>query len=446
MNLASHFDLKNLLKFSASSVLMMFVLALYTAIDGLFISNYISNGIGALNIIMPIITGTLALSFMFSTGSNSIISKLMGEKKQYAANQLLTAVYIIATIIGFVIFLICFLFKKQIIYFLGANETLYPLANSYLQVIMFFIPFLFLQDFGQVFFITASKPNLSLFFTICGGIANALLDYVFVARLNLGMSGAAFATGIGYLFPAIASIIFLSKKRIDNLCFVKPQFNLKLILFSIYNGSSEFLSNLSSTIITILINFSMLSIASVEGVDAISVVLQIQFLLASLFIGYSIGVLPIISYKFGEHNYQQLLDVVRKSLKIILIASIIIVILGLIFNKNLLKMYLGETNTSYSLATHGFLLFIWLFLFVGANFFISMMFTGISDAKHSILISMFRSLIFPFILIIILPKIFGINGIWLTMPLSEAITFIVGIYYYKKYFIDKFKDLNEKEK
>lgn len=439
MNLSTKFSTSNLLKFAASSMLMMFVLAAYTAIDGLFISQNVENGIGALNIVMPIINGTLALSFMFSTGTNSVISQLMGEKKQHQANSLLSSIYIIAAVVGLVITTVGLLFKIPILQGLGANDNLMPLANSYFSIIIFFIPFLFLQDFGQVYFITASKPGLSLLFTTLGGIANAVLDYVFIVKMHMGMSGAALATGIGYLFPALASIIYLSIQRKDNLCFNKPSFNWRLLLFSFYNGSSEFLSNISATVITILVNFTMLSIAGVDGVDAISVVLQMQFLMASIFIGYSIGVLPIIGYKFGANDYKELKSVVNKSLKIIATMSLLIVVFGLIFYKQIIGAYLPNQSHAYSLAISGFVIYVWTFLVMGFNFFVSMMFTGIGDAARSIIISLLRSFVFSGLFILTLPHLIGINGVWLSIVCSESLTFIISIFLYKKYFINRFK-------
>lgn len=439
INLASTFNSNKLIRFSLSSMLMMLVLACYTTIDGLFISNYVKpNGIGALNIVMPIITATLALSFMFSTGTNSVISKLMGEDNQPMANRLLTTIYLIAVMVGVVIMGGCLIFKYPLLKLLGANDTLLPLADQYLSTIGWFLPFLFLQDFGQVFFITASKPSFSFIFTLLGGIVNALLDYVFVVKMNLGMQGAALATGIGYLFPAVASVIYFSIRRSDNLCFLRPYFNIKQLLFCFYNGSSEFLSNISYALVTVLINAVMLNIAGVDGVNAIGVILQLQFLQSSLFIGYSIGVLPVISYKFGANDQHQLKAVVKKSIKIILVLSLIIVSVSLIFNRQIIEFYLSSDTSSYHLAVSGFFIYAWSFVVMGLNFFYSMMFTGISDAKNSILIALLRSFVFLIITILVLPKLFGINGVWLAVPVSETLTFIVSYYLYKKYFIKRF--------
>ncbi len=437
--LKQKFDYISLLKFCFPSMMMMFVLALYTTIDGLFISNYVANnGIGALNIIMPIITGILAISFMFSTGFNSIISQLMGEKKQQAANSLLSSVYLLALGIGLIFLLICLFFKDQILMLLGANNNLYYHANQYFSMIMFFIPFLFLQDFGQVFFITASRPIYSLLFTLIGGIVNGVLDYIFLVKMDLGMQGAALATGIGYLIPAIASICYFSFNKKENLAFGKPYFNIKQILKALYNGSSEFFSNISYAIVVILMNSVMMQFSGEIGINALSVILQIQNLQAALFIGYSIGVLPIISYKYGENNYQELMQIVKKSIIIIMILSLMIVIGSLIFKSNIIQAYLGNNQASYQLSIQGFNIYVWGFLIMGLNFFFSMMFTAIGDAKHSIEIALLRSLGCLGISILILPKILGINGLWLAVPLSEMITFLIALYLYYRYFYHKF--------
>lgn len=432
-SLNKNFTTIGLIKFSISSMLMMVFLASYTAVDGMFISNFgEDNAMAALNIVMPVISAILALSFMFSTGINSIISKYMGEGKQDKANSMLTTIYIIATIVGIIISLICFIFQDQILHLIGANDLLLPIAKRYFSVIIFFIPFLFLQDFGQVFFITASRPSFAFLFTVIGGVINAILDYVFLVKMNMGISGAALATGIGYLFPSLASIIYFLIRRENNICFGKPEFDWKNLFCGFYNGSSEFIANISQAVTVVFTNFIILSLAGEVGVNAMGVIVQIQFLLVSLFIGYSIGVLPIISYKYGEQNKEQLLSVIKKSVKIVISVSAIMVFGALIFKNQIIGSYLDSSSEEFLIATNGFSIYAWGFLAMGFNFFASMMFTGISDAKSSITIAILRTFVFLGMFMFILPKMFGLTGVFLAVPFAETLTLLVSLFLMKK--------------
>ena len=429
--LSQKFTTTKLLKFALPSIMMMFVLSTYTAIDGIFISTYIGgNGIGALNVVMPMITGTIAITLMLSTGANSLLGRYMGENKYKKANGLLSAIYIIGISLGIVIFLLSFLFKENILNFLGTSESLYEMVDQYFSIIIFFLPALFLQAFGQNFFIIAGHPKFSMYFTILGGVVNASLDYLFIVKLEMGMSGAALATGIGYLIPAIAAIIFFFFNKKGTLFFEKPIFHMKEIFNLCYNGSSELIGNISGAIVTILFNISLLKLIGDTGTTAIGIIFQIHFILASIYYGFCFGVAPIISYKFGEGKMNEVKSIVKSSFKFLTITGILIIVIGLLFSTKILSVYNASPEV-FALTKQCFVIYIFTFLPMGFTVFLAALFTALGNGKISAIIAFLRTFVFLISTIIILPKLFGIYGVWFSSPVAEIMAVIIGIIIYK---------------
>ncbi len=433
--LAREFNMSALLKYTLPSMIMMLFMSTYSIIDGIFVSNFVGEqALAAVNLIMPILGVVMAIGLMFATGGNAVIAKFMGQGKTQQAREFLTVLFIIGSILGFLFTATLLFFPDQILNLLNVSENLYPFAKNYMLSLAGFAIPIFFQVFVQSFMVTAGKPTFGLILCLVGGITNIVLDYVFISPdlLNLGIAGAGLATGIGNSVPGILGFLYFIFHRKGDLYFVKPNFNLKLLFESMFNGSSELVGSLATSITTIMFNTILLNMVGDAGVSAISVILYIQMFQNAIYFGYTLGVAPIIAYKYGEGNHKSLHKIINKSLKITAAASVIIVAITLIFADQAVGLFIDEQSTTFEMAKNGLLLFTPAYIFMGFNVLFSSMFTSLSNGKVSAIISIARSLVFIVISLLILPQIFGLNGVWLAIPVAELLAIIVCIYFYFK--------------
>lgn len=422
----------SLIRYTFPTIVMMMFFSLYTIVDGIFISRFVgSNALSATNIVYPVINIILGLSVMFATGGSAIIARLMGEEKNKEAREGFTFLIVILVALGAIIAILCSIFMKPIIYALGSTEILYDYCRDYLLIMVIFAPITMLKMFFDYFLVTAGNPKLGLISSILGGITNIILDYVFIVPLNMGIKGAALATCIGYALPCIIGIVYFMNKK-QTIYFVKPKANFKLIFDSSLNGFSEMITQISSAITTYLYNIAMLRFLGENGVAAITIVLYAQFLLVSAYLGFSSGVAPRISYNYGRKDKEQLKKIVKYSFLFIAILSISSFTIARLLSSTLVGIFSGTGSELYYIALHGFNLFSITFLICGANIFTSGMFTAFSNGKVSAIVSSLRTLVFFLVGIVILPRFFGSDGVWLVVPCAEILTIIVcSIYIYK---------------
>lgn len=451
-SIAKSFTFSSLIKFTMPSVVMLIFLALYTIVDGVFISRFVStDALSAFNIIYPFINVVIAIGVMLATGSSAVIAKKLGEGKEREAKENFTLIMLVGLALGIIITVIGFVFCKQIIRVLGSTKELDKYCIDYFYVALIFMPAYITNLLFQYLTITSGKPNIGLIFTVIGGLTNIILDYVFIVPMGMGISGAALATGIGNFIPtALGTIYFFRKKAI--LYFVKPKLDMKMIMQTCANGSSEMVTNLSSGVTTMLFNIVIMKYLGSDGVAAISIVLYGQFLITSVYIGFSSGVAPIISYNYGSENKKELKKVTRYSARFILISSVILLIIALTTATYIVSVFTPKGTNVYEIGYNGFRIFSISFLVSGVNIFASAMFTAFSNGKVSATISFLRTFLFIVAGILILPKLIGINGIWLAVPVAELLTIIIsliyinkykGIYGYGKEKSESYKDLKE---
>lgn len=427
-SLAEKFTFLSLLKFTAPTIIMMVFMSLYTMVDGVFVANIIGeNALSAVNIAYPIICIVLALGIMLATGGSAIIARKMGEGKSYEAKQNFTLIVIVSIVIGVVLVVLGLAFSNQIIKLLGATDALFDYAHSYLKTLIIFAPLAILQMLFQFFFVTAGKPHIGLLVTILGGIANIILDYLFMVPLNMGVSGAALATGIGYSIPAIFGLIYFCVNKKGTLHFMKPKMDFKMLIDSCGNGSSEMVTNLAGAITTLLFNITMIKYLGENGVASITIVLYAQFLLTAVYLGFSSGVAPVLSYNYGTKNSVELKKVFKMSMIFITTSSLILFILSIILSPAIVTVFVQRGSEVYSIAIKGFLLFSITYLFCGINIFASSMFTAFSNGRISAFISFLRTFVFIVAGIIFLPMIIGANGVWLAVPLAEILTIVISV-------------------
>ncbi len=422
----------SLLKFALPSMVMMIFMSLYTIIDGIFVSRLVgSNALSAINITYPFYTLLFAIGVMLATGGSAIIAKNLGENKPQEAREHFTLFVLAATIFSILISVIGILFISPIVTLLGATPILKADAIIYLKTLLFFAPACILQLLFQSYFVTASKPHLGLILTICAGFTNAILDYIFMGPLEMGIKGAALATSIGQLIPAIFGLIYFTFIN-KELYFTRPRFDFSSLVQACANGSSEMVSNFSNAIVTFLFNLIMMQLLGEDGVAAITIVLYGQFLFGALFLGFSMGVAPVISYNYGSQNTEQLKRVFRICMRFVTFFGIIITVTALLTSSNLVGIFVPKTSRTYDIAAYGFSLFALNYLFVGINIFASSLFTSLSNGKISAIISFTRTFVWIIICLMILPKILGVTGVWLAIPIAELITLFSSIYYIRQ--------------
>lgn len=426
---------KSLFLFSLPSIIGMVFMNLYTMVDGMFVSRFVgTDALSAINIVFPIIMTVIAISTMLSTGGNAIISKKMGERKENEARKDFSTIVFISIALSVIISILSFIFINPLLKFLGANDSIYNYCFNYAVISLIFLPATMFSVVFQTFFITIGKANLGLTFTIIGGISNVILDYVFIKVLNFGISGAAIATGIGYSIPGLLGLAYFIFNRKNSLYIVKTKiFNLKLLSETCINGSSEMVSSLSASIVTLLFNNILMKLIGVDGVAAVTVILYIQGLLVAVFMGYSMGCSPLISFNYGKKDNDRLHKIYKLSIIGIIVTSILVFMFGLLKSDLLVSIFTSNGTNVYKLSNIGLKLFSISFLFMGLNLFTSALFTALSNGKISAIISFLRTLVFIVISVLVLPLLIGINGVWLSVPVAELLSLIVSIFYLKKY-------------
>lgn len=428
--LAKKFTFTSLLSFALPNVIMMITLSMYVIIDGMFISRILgTTALSAANMVYPVICFEMAIAIMIATGGSAIIARKMGEGKIEQARSSFSFLVVVEIVLAIFISIIGIVCIDEIIKLLNASALQTPLCSTYASILFMFVPAFFLQTAFQTFFVTAGKTKLGLFVTIIAGITNIILDYVFMAHFNMGIAGAAYATGIGYCIPAITGVIYFLFTKKNDLHFVKIKFDLYLLLKSCTNGSSEMVSNLANAITTFLFNYTLLQFYGEDGVASITIILYFQYIFTALFFGYSNGIAPIISYKYGSQDKQQLQSIFKNSILFLIILSIVANIVIRMTITQSLMIFTSIDSNVYKITLEGFSLYSLSFMIMGIGIFASALFTAFSDGKTSAIISFSRTFIFIVGAILILPNMIGEMGVWIAVPFAELLGLFIASYY-----------------
>lgn len=421
-----------LIKFAMPSIIMMIFLSSYTIVDGFFVTHYVGNdALAALNITYPLFGLMLAIGIMFSTGGSALVGKLLGEREDEKARECFSLISLVSVLIAIILPLLLIIFLKPILSFLGADQETYSYGHDYIVIILAFSPAAAIQLLVQSFLVVDSRPRLGLALTICAGVANMILDYVFMGPCNLGITGAAWATVTGYMISAIGGIIyFLFSRR--SLYLVLPKFKISWLNQAMLNGSSEMVTNLSSAIITLLFNMFMLYLIGNKGVSAITVILYAQFVMLSFFLGYSMGVAPVFSYHFGAGNKENIKHIRNKSYTFIAIASVIVFIASMASANITGKLFSNGDLEIKELIVRGTYLFSINYLFAGINVFNSSLFTALNDGKTSAIISFMRTLVFIIVFMFAMTAILKVDGLFLSIPFAELATLLATTLFYNR--------------
>lgn len=432
-SIAKDFRFFSLLRFAFPTMVMMVFMSLYTIIDGIFVSRLVgTDALSAVNIVYPAISLLIAVGVMFATGGSAIIARKLGEKKIQEAREDFSFLLLAGFLFGILSMILGNLWIEPFVRLLGATDLILDYCIDYLSISLYMAPACVLQLLFQSFFVTAGKPVIGLILTISGGLANMILDYVFMGPLQMGINGAALATGIGQMIPSVFGILYFLFVR-HSLYIVRPRIDLQVLTESCLNGSSEMVTNLSAAVVTYLFNITMLHFLGESGVAAITIVLYGQFLFNAMYMGFSMGVAPVISYNHGSQNIRLLQRVFKICIGFISVSSIVITLIALISSPVIVEIFTPRGTDTYTIAKTGFFLFSFNYIFAGLNIFSSSMFTAFSDGKISAFLSLVRTFVLIVINILVLPLILGVNGIWLSVPIAECMTvFLSGYLIWKK--------------
>lgn len=429
VHISDHFTYKKLFKAVISPILMMVFTSVYSIVDGLFVSNFVGDtAFAGLNLIFPFTMIVGAIGFMFGTGGSALVSMKLGEGKKEEANRIFSGIVFITAIIGVVISIHCFIFMKDIAKLLGATEEMLPYATTYGKIIIIGETGFMLQNLFQTFCMVAEKPGFGFILSVVAGVINIILDAVLICGFKIGLAGAAIATIVAQLSGAlIALIFFLRKKNNSLLRLTKPDLGAKNIFKAMANGSSEFLGNISSSVVGIVFNIQLLKYAGQDGVNAYGILLYLGFIFNAIFIGYSIGTAPIVGYHYGAENHDELKNVLKTSIVVNLITGVVMAGLAVLLAKPLSSIFVGYNQKLLDMTTNAMRIYAFSFIFSGLNIYISSFFTALNNGFVSAFVSVCRTLILQIACVFLLPLAFGLNGIWGSIILAEAIAIIIGI-------------------
>ncbi|MBO5038145.1 MAG: MATE family efflux transporter [Alphaproteobacteria bacterium] len=434
IKLSEHFTFAKLLRFTAPSILMMIFTSIYSIVDGVFVSNYVgATPFAAVNIVFPFLMILAAVGFMFSTGGSALIAKTLGEKNRFMANQIFSMLVYASVIFGVVVSVIALVALEPVLAVFGVEGELMVQSLLYGRILLLFIPVFMLQFMFQGFMITAERPKLGMFITISAGLVNMALDALFIVYFEWGVVGAAWATVIGEIIGGVIPLLYFACPNTSPLRLVKTKFYGKALFKSCTNGLSEFLGQISVSIVNILYNYQLLRINGENGVVAFGVISYVNFIFLSVFIGYSIGSNPIVSYHFGAKDWRELQSLFKKNVIFIGVSAVVLTLLAELSARLLARIFVGFDENLLNMTTYGFRIYAISFLLAGFNIYASAFFTALNNGIVSAVISVTRTLVCECGCVMILPIFFGLNGIWSSIIVAEVIALSVSVTLILKY-------------
>lgn len=427
IKLSDHFSFSKLFRFVLPTIIMMIFTSVYSVVDGFFVSNFAGKtSFAAVNLIMPILMIIGAIGFMFGAGGSALVAKVLGEKKREKANKIFSLIICAAVVLGTVLSAVGIVLVKPIAKMLGAQGNLLELCTLYGRIILLAMPFFMLQNIFQSFFVTAEKPKLGLAVTVMAGVTNIVLDALFIGVFKWGIVGAAVATATSQFLGGFIPFLYFVSKNSSILRLVKPEFNGKALLNTATNGSSEFVTNISMSVVGALYNLQLMQYAGEDGIAAYGVIMYVSFAFVAIFLGFSIGVAPIISYNYGAKNHAELKNVFRKCLAFVCGAGIVLTLLAMLLSAPLSKIFVGYDQNLYELTLHGFRLYAFSFLLCGFGIFGSSFFTALNNGAVSATISFLRIFVFQVAAITVLPIFLKIEGVWWAIVVAEALSCVAA--------------------
>ena len=428
IRLSDHFSYSKLLRFTLPSICMMVFTSIYGVVDGLFVSNFVGKTpFAAINLVMPFVMILGGMGFMIGTGGTALVSKLLGEGKDDDAQQTFSMMVLFTLLLGLVLSAVGIAAMPVVSRFLGATDAMMSDCVLYGRIVTGFTFAFMLQNVFQSFFIAAEKPRLGLLVTVAAGVTNMVLDALFIAVLRWGVAGAAIATGLSQCVGGVLPLIYFLRPNSSLLHLRPTALRLRPILQACGNGSSELMSNISSSLVSMIYNFQLLRYVGQDGISAYGVLMYVQFIFVAISIGYSIGSAPVISFHYGALHYDELNSLLKKSVRLTAAAGVVLTALAYGLAAPLAKIFVGYDAGLLALTVHAFRLFCFSFLLSSFNIFASSFFTALNDGAVSAAISFLRTLIFQTSAVLLLPLLLKTDGIWLSNTVAEVCAFAISV-------------------
>ena len=433
IQLSDHFTRKRLLRFSLPSIVMMVFTSIYGVVDGYFVSNYTGKTpFAAVNLIMPFLMILGGVGFMFGTGGGALIAKTMGEGKAEKADKLFSMTVFASILCGLVLTAVGLLFLRPFARLMGAEGELLENSLLYGTINLIALPFYILQYEFQCLFATAEKPKLGLYVTVASGVANMVLDWLLVAVLPFGLAGAAAATAASQFIGGVFPLIYFARKNSSRLHLTRCRLELRPLGRICANGSSELMSNISMSLVSMLYNVQLMQYVGEDGIAAYGVLMYVSMIFQAIFIGYSVGTAPIVSYHYGAQNREELKSLLRKAIFIVAIAALCMFAAGELLAAPLSRLFVAYDEELLQMTTHAFSIFSFSFLFSGFAINGSSFFTALNDGLTSALISFLRTLVFQVAAVLLFPLLWGLDGIWFSIVAAEIMAVLATIFFLLK--------------
>lgn len=433
IGLGGHFTYNKLIRFTLPTIIMMILTSIYGVVDGIFVSNRVGpEAFAAVNLIMPAIMILGTIGFMMGTGGSALVSKTIGEGDKEKANRYFSMLIYLLIIIGIVLTIIGIILIEPVAKLLGADKKMLNDCVVYGRTLLIFLVPFCLQNSFQSFLIVAEKPTLGLVVSIISGVCNVTLDFLLIYVFEMGVFGAALATGISQVVGVIIPLLYFITKKSSILRFTKTRFELKPIVKTFTNGSSEMLTNLSTSLVSMLFNAQLMKYAGSDGVVAYGIIMYAGFIFSGIYMGYALGSAPIVGFHYGAKNTDELKNLLKKSIILIAVTAIVITGLAEILSRMMASIFVGYDINLMNITTKAIRLFSISYLISGFNIFASSFFTALNNGLVSAIISFLRTLVFQVVMIYLLPAIWGINGIWLAVVFAEILSLIVSVTFLAK--------------
>lgn len=429
IRLSDHFTYRKLIRFVLPTSAMMIFTSIYGVVDGLFVSNFIGKTpFAAINLIMPFIMILGGMGFMIGTGGTALVTKIMGQGDGERAKRTFSLCILFTVVLGAALTVVGVTCSRPIARLLGASDAMMGDCVLYGRIVIAFtVPFM-LQSVFQSFLAAAEKPKLGFLVTVAAGCTNAALDALFIVGFRWGLAGAALATGIGQCVGGVIPVFYFLKERKNcRLRLCHPSCEFRQLLTICTNGSSELMNNVSASLVSMLYNFVLMERIGEDGVSAYGVLMYVQFIFVALEVGYSVGVAPIVGYHYGAENRGELRNVLLKSLLLMGVAGVCLAGLAELLAVPLAHLFVGYDAGLYALTVHAFRIFSFSFLLAGINIYISGFFTALNNGGVSALIAFLRTLVFQSASVLLLPLLFGVDGIWWAITAAEVFAFAVSL-------------------
>lgn len=426
IQLSDHFTYSKLLRYTLPSIVMMVFTSIYGVVDGFFVSNFVGKTpFTAVNFIYPVLMIMGCAGFMFGTGGSALIAKTLGEGRVEEANRVFSLIVYTSTACGVALGALGVLLIRPMAAALGAQGQLLEDSVTYARIILLAIPAFILQFEFQCLFATAGKPTLGLVVTVAAGVTNMVLDALFVAVFRWGLEGAAAATALSQLVGGVIPLVYFARPNSSLLRLGRTRLDGKALWKTCTNGSSELMSNISGSLVSMLFNAQLLRYAGEDGVAAYGVLMYVSLVFQGVFIGYSVGAAPVIGYHYGAQNHGELRGLRRRSTVVIALFAAAMFAAAQLLARPLSLLFVGYDHDLLELTAQAFFIFSFAFLFSGFAVFGSSFFTALNNGLVSAAISFLRTLVFQVAAVLIFPLIWGVDGIWLSIVAAEALAVAV---------------------